>query len=90
MNRPDVVLYTGPACPYCDRAKMLLERKGAAYREIRVDREPDAFQTMLERSRGLRSVPQIFIGDHHVGGFDALSELSLEGKLDPMLAGEQP
>lgn len=90
MTSPEVVLYTGPACPYCDRAKMLLERKGVPYREIRVDRDPGEFATMLERSGGRRSVPQIFIGDNHVGGFDDMSELNLEGKLDPLLAGEQP
>lgn len=88
MSRPEVVLYTGPACPYCERAKMLLERKGASYQEIRVDREPGEFSTMLKRSGGHRSVPQIFIGDYHVGGFDDMSALNLEGKLDPLLAGE--
>ena len=88
MNLPEVVVYTGAACPYCERAKLLLERKGARYREIRVDRDPDGLAAMLERSGGCRSVPQIFIGDHHVGGFDDMSALHLEGKLDPLLAGE--
>lgn len=88
MNAPEVVIYTGSACPYCDRAKKLLERKGASYQEVRVDRDPDGFSAMLERSGGRRSVPQIFIGDRHVGGFDDMSALNLEGKLDPLLAGE--
>lgn len=88
MNAPEVVLYTGAACPYCDRAKLLLERKGVAYQEVRVDRNPGEFATMLERSGGRKSVPQIFIGEHHVGGFDDMSALNLEGKLDPLLAGE--
>ena len=88
MTSPEVVLYTGPACPYCERAKMLLERKRVSYQEIRVDRDPGEFSTMLERSGGRRSVPQIFIGDYHVGGFDDMSALNLEGKLDPLLAGE--
>lgn len=88
MNTPEVVVYTGAACPYCDRAKMLLERKGVSYQEIRVDRDPDGLTVMLERSGGRRSVPQIFIGDYHVGGFDDMSALNLEGKLDPLLAGE--
>ena len=67
---------------------MLLERKGVSYQEIRIDRDPEGLTTMLERSGGRRSVPQIFIGDHHVGGFDDMSALNLEGKLDPLLAGE--
>lgn len=88
MSTPGVVVYTGAACPYCERAKMLLERKGASYQEIRIDRDPEGLAAMLERSGGHRSVPQIFIGDRHVGGFDDLSALDLEGKLDPLLAGE--
>lgn len=88
MSTPEVVVYTGPACPYCERAKMLLERKGVSYQEIRIDRDPDGLAVMLERSGGRRSVPQIFIGDHHVGGFDDMSALNLEGRLDPLLAGE--
>ena len=88
MNTPEVVVYTGAACPYCERAKMLLERKGVPYREIRIDRDPEGLAVMLERSGGRRSVPQIFIGDHHVGGFDDMSALNLEGRLDPLLAGE--
>ena len=90
MSAPEVVIYTGPACPYCTRAKQLLERKGAAYREVRIDREPGEYATMQQRSGGRQSVPQIFIGDHHVGGFDDMAELNLDGKLDPLLAGETP
>lgn len=88
MSTPEVVIYTGAACPYCDRAKMLLQRKGVTYQEIRVDRDPEGFSVMLERSGGRRSVPQIFIGERHVGGFDDMAALNLEGKLDPLLAGE--
>ncbi len=88
MSAPEVVVYTGPACPYCARAKMLLERKGASFQEIRIDRDPEGLAAMLERSGGRRSVPQIFIGNRHVGGFDDMSELNLEGKLDSLLAGE--
>ena len=90
MNMPEVVVYTGAACPYCERAKMLLEHKGVSYQEIRIDRDPEGLAAMLERSGGRRSVPQIFVGDHHVGGFDDMSALNLEGKLDPLLAGESP
>ena len=87
MKTPEVVVYTGAACPYCERAKMLLERKGVSYQEVRIDRDPEGLAAMLERSGGRRSVPQIFVGDHHVGGFDDMSALNLEGKLDPLLAG---
>ena len=90
MNTPEVVVYTGAACPYCERAKMLLEGKGVSYQEIRIDRDPEGLAAMLERSGGRRSVPQIFVGDHHVGGFDDMSALNLEGKLDPLLSGESP
>ena len=77
MSAPEVVVYTGPACPWCERAKMLLDKKGTTYREIRVDQQPDEFSTMLERSGGRRSVPQIFIGKRHIGGFDEMSELNI-------------
>ena len=87
MSAPEVVLYTTAICPYCERAKRLLAKKGAAWREVRVDREPAQLAAMLERSAGRRSVPQIFIGARHVGGFDELAELELEGGLDALLAG---
>ena len=81
----DVVVYSTGWCPYCVRAKALLERKGVPFREIRVDEDPAERQTMLERSRGQRTVPQIFIGDRHVGGFDDLYALEKAGELDPLL-----
>jgi glutaredoxin 3 len=81
----DVVVYSTGWCPYCVRAKALLERKGVPFREIRVDEDPAERQTMLERSRGQRTVPQIFIGDRHVGGFDDLYALDKAGELDPLL-----
>lgn len=87
MSAPEVLLYTSAACPYCERAKRLLARKGAAWREVRVDRDPAGLAAMLERAGGRRSVPQIFIGARHVGGFDDLAELNLEGGLDALLAG---
>ena len=86
MNAPAVLVYTGPRCPFCDAAKRLLQKRGAPYREVRVDRDPQEFASMLERSGGRRSVPQIFIGAHHVGGFDELSELHRDGRLDALLA----
>ena len=87
MSAPEVVLYTTAICPYCERAKRLLAKKGAAWREVRVDREPAQLAAMLERAAGRRSVPQIFIGARHVGGFDELAELDREGALDALLAG---
>ena len=81
----DVVMYSTGWCPYCVRAKALLERKGVPFREIRVDEDPAERQAMLERSRGQRTVPQIFIGDRHVGGFDDLYALEKAGELDPLL-----
>ena len=87
MSAPEVVLYTTAICPYCERAKRLLAKKGAAWREVRVDREPAQLEAMLARSAGRRTVPQIFIGARHVGGFDELAALELEGGLDALLAG---
>lgn len=86
-NGPDVVMYSTTYCPYCDRARTLLARKGVAYREIKVDDEPSQREVMMKRS-GRRTVPQIFIGEHHVGGFDDLYALDRAGQLDPLL-GQQ-
>lgn len=80
----DVVMYATGTCPYCVRARKLLEKKGVQYTEIRVDRDPSLWPEM-EKLSGRSTVPQIFVGDYHVGGFDDLSELDLEGKLDPLL-----
>jgi len=82
----DVIVYSTGWCPYCVRAKALLERKGVPFREIRVDEDPAERETMLERSRGQRTVPQIFIGDRHVGGFDDLYALDKAGELDTLTA----
>lgn len=81
----EITIYTGNRCAYCNAAKKLLESKGAEYIEINVDEEPALREEMMSRTQR-QSVPQIFIGDVHVGGFDDLSELSHEGKLDEMLA----
>jgi glutaredoxin 3 len=82
---PDIVIYSTGWCPYCVRARALLERKGAAFREIKVDEDPAERATMLSRSGGRRTVPQIFIGDRHVGGFDELYALDKAGELDELL-----
>ncbi|HVT26011.1 MAG TPA: glutaredoxin 3 [Rhizomicrobium sp.] len=80
-----IKIYTTPICPYCYRAKALLKQKGAEYDEIDVFMDSGARSEMEEKS-GRRTVPQIFIGDRHIGGCDDLLELDSEGKLDPLLA----
>lgn len=82
---PRVKMYTTAACPYCVNAKKLLAQKGVEVEEIRVDREPQLRQEMMEKSKQ-RTVPQIWIGDTHVGGFTDLWALDKNGKLDDMLA----
>lgn len=79
-----VKVYTTPYCPYCVRAKRLLERKGVPYEEIDVANDDQARIDLAERT-GRRTVPQIFIGEEHVGGSDDLHALEQEGKLDGML-----
>lgn len=83
---PKVVLYTTSWCPYCAAAKSLLKSKGVAFEEINVDGKPDLRRAMTERSGGRTSVPQIFIGDRHVGGSDDLHALDARSELDPLLA----
>ncbi|WP_028626395.1 glutaredoxin 3 [Metapseudomonas resinovorans] len=81
----DVILYTTRTCLYCVAAKSLLQRKGVLATEVDVQLDPERFREMLERSGGRRSVPQIFIGSRHVGGFDDLAALERQGQLDPLL-----
>jgi glutaredoxin 3 len=83
-DTPDIVMYSGGWCPYCMRARTLLERKGLRFREIKVDEDPAERVAMLERTGGRRTVPQIFIGDRHVGGFDELHALDRSGELDSL------
>ena len=81
----NVVMYTTGYCPYCSRAEMLLKQRGVAEIEkIRIDVDTDQRAIMMQRT-GRRTVPQIFIGDTYVGGFDDLAALDREGKLLPML-----
>lgn len=82
----DITIYTTMLCPYCYRAKGLLDQKGASYTEIDVGMDADKRQEMTQRAHGRRTVPQIFIGDTHVGGCDDLFALEAAGKLDAMLA----
>lgn len=81
---PHITIYTTPACPYCHAAKALLVRKGAAFDEIDVQDRALRHQMML-RANGRHTVPQIFIGETHVGGCDDLHELDRRGALDPLL-----
>ena len=83
---PDITIYTSPACPYCVRAKALLKQKGqSAFKEIDISQNDALREEMTAKSGGRRTVPQIFIGDTHVGGFDDLAALDKAGKLDAML-----
>jgi glutaredoxin 3 len=81
-----VEIYTTPICPYCLAAKRLLQKKGVEYSEIDVSRDPALREAMIQRARGRRTVPQIFVGEVHVGGCDELYDLDQAGKLDPLLA----
>lgn len=80
----DITIYSTPICPYCTRAKDLLKKKGQSWTEIDVS-DDDERTKMIERANGKRTVPQIFIGDTHVGGYDDLAALERQGKLDALL-----
>lgn len=84
MTEPRIVVYLTDWCPYCARARALLERKGAKFEAINIEERPEARAEMMARS-GRRTVPQIFIGDTHVGGCDDLYALDAAGGLDPLL-----
>ena len=82
-----VMMYTTASCPYCVQADRLLARKGVTdVEKVRVDLEPQRRMEMMQKT-GRRTVPQIYIGDYHVGGFDDLAAMDRAGKLDPLLAG---
>jgi glutaredoxin 3 len=80
-----ITVYTSVPCPYCAQAKRLLDKKGAAYEEIDISRDDKKRDEMIQRTKGRMSVPQIFIGDFHVGGSDDLHALERSGKLDDLL-----
>ncbi|MFZ9734475.1 MAG: glutaredoxin 3 [Burkholderiaceae bacterium] len=83
-----VLMYTTAVCPYCQRAEALLKQRGVSQIEkIRIDLDPAARDAMMTRT-GRRTVPQIYIGEHHVGGFDDLAALDREGGLAPLLTKE--
>ena len=86
--QPKIVMYTTAWCPYCARARNLLTAKGAAFEEIDVDAAAGAREEMMTRS-GRHTVPQIFVGNNHIGGSDELQALDAAGELDPLLSGAE-
>jgi glutaredoxin 3 len=87
MSRPTVTIYTTRTCPFCIRAKQLLSEKSVNFDEIDVGADPSIRSAMTQRAAGRRTVPQIFVGETHVGGCDDLFDLERAGKLDPLLEG---
>jgi glutaredoxin 3 len=83
---PPVVIYTKSTCPFCHAAKALLNRKGAAFKEISVEGDREAQRAMAAKAGGRSTVPQIFVGETHVGGCDDLHDLEAAGELDGLLA----
>jgi len=80
-----VVMYAKSWCPYCDRARALLTRKSVKFREIDIEAQPEQREEMIRRSGGQYTVPQIFIGERHIGGSDELHDLDAAGGLDALL-----
>lgn len=83
-----IEIYTSPLCGYCHAAKRLLNDKGVSFAEIDVAADPKRRQEMMGRAKGRHTVPQIFIDDTHIGGYDDMAALDRTGKLDPLLAAE--
>ena len=81
-----VVIYSGETCPHCSAAKALLKSKNVEYEEIDIWKDPTKAKEMLQKTNGARTIPQIFIGDHLVGGNDQLQEANRSGELDKFLA----
>lgn len=86
MTGPKITMYGNAFCPYCGAARMLLKKKSVEFADILVSDDASLFDEMVERS-GRRSVPQIFVGEHHIGGFEDLDALERSGELDKLLAG---
>ena len=82
---PSVTIYTKGWCPYCSAAKKLLTEKGAVFTEIDIEKKPEARAEMVQKANGRSTVPQIFIGEKHVGGCDDLYALDDRGQLEPLL-----
>lgn len=83
---PEIIIYTSNLCPYCTMAKRLLSAKGATYTELNVDTTAGLREEMMQKTKR-RTVPQIYIGEQHIGGFDDLRALDLKKGLDTLLAG---
>ena len=83
---PEVIMYSKGSCPYCIRAKALLQQKNQSYTDIRIDLQPELREEMIKKS-GRTTVPQIFINGQHIGGCDDLYTLEAQGTLDPLLKG---
>jgi len=83
----EVLIYTANLCPYCTMAKRLLDKKKVSYTEINIDSKPGLRQQMMQKTRR-RTVPQIYIGDFHVGGFDDLHALEMRNELDSLIKGQ--
>jgi len=84
---PEIVMYTTAVCPYCVAAKNFLKSKGQQWTEVRIDLDPGEREKMIARARRT-SVPQIFVGQTHVGGYDDMIALHRQGKFEPLLAGD--
>jgi len=84
VTHPVITLYSTAICPYCVAAKNFLKSKGLSWTEVRIDTAPGEREKMVERTRRT-SVPQIFVGDHHVGGYDDMMALHRAGKFEPLL-----
>ncbi len=81
MEKEKILIYTKDYCPYCDKAKALLKSKGFSYHEVDVTHDVNLQEEMLSKANGMKTVPQIFIGDKHIGGYDDLYKYDKEGKL---------
>lgn len=84
-EKQEIIIYSSAVCPYCVAAKNFLKSKGQTWREVRIDTDPAARQAMMARTRRT-SVPQIFVGETHVGGYDDMMALHRAGKFEPLLA----
>lgn len=87
MSTPEVIIYTGHRCAYCNAAKKMLDSKNVSYTEINIHEDATKAEEMVEKTKR-QTVPQIFIGGTHIGGFDDMAELNTEGKLDELLQGK--
>lgn len=81
---PEVFMYCTHSCPYCQMAVRLFEKKGIQFNKIQIDEQPEKRKEMMDRT-GRHTVPQIYIGDHHVGGYMELAELDMDGELETLL-----